>query len=119
VPLEPVALAPPSVAPPSVAPAVPPLQAVPPLPPEPPRAPEPAPVPSKVVQFVPAGPRAWNLWELERIARERSGEDALRDEERSFMLMYLRDFASADGSLPADFDDLVRESFGDVLGAVT
>ena len=27
----------------------------------------------------------------------------------------LRDFAAADGALPPDFDDLVRESFGDLL----
>ena len=29
------------------------------------------------------------------------------------MLLYLRDFASADGKLPIDFDPLVREAFGD------
>ena len=32
-------------------------------------------------------------------------------------VVYLRDFALADGSLPEEFDDLVRESFGDVVGA--
>jgi hypothetical protein len=31
--------------------------------------------------------------------------------------MYLREFANADGVLPADFDAVVRESFGDVLDA--
>ena len=30
--------------------------------------------------------------------------------------MYLRDYAGPDGTLPIDFDELVRESFGDVLG---
>jgi outer membrane biosynthesis protein TonB len=63
-------------------------------------------------------PQQWNLWELERIARERSGTDAARDEERSFILMYLREFADADGVLPTSFDTIVRESFGDVLDAV-
>src|SRR5918912_8970 len=64
------------------------------------------------------GPREWNLWDLERIARDTAGNDVARDEERSYILMYLRDFADADGILPADFDGVVRESFGDVLDGV-
>src|SRR4029079_14903453 len=40
-----------------------------------------------------AEPREWNLWELERVTREAAGADAARDEERSFLLMYLREFA--------------------------
>ena len=63
------------------------------------------------------GPREWNLWELERLARDRSGDDVGRDEERTFLLMYLREFANPDGVLAADFDSVVRESFGDVLDA--
>jgi hypothetical protein len=63
-------------------------------------------------------PQRWNLWELERVAREQSGADAARDEERSFLLIYLREFADADGVLPTSFDTIVRESFGDVLDAV-
>ena len=39
------------------------------------------------------------------------------DDERSFLLVYLRDFATAEGTLPVDFDGLVRESFGELLGA--
>ena len=35
----------------------------------------------------------------------------------SYLLMYLREFANADGVLPADFDGVVRETFGDVLDA--
>jgi hypothetical protein len=66
----------------------------------------------------PAEPREWNLWELERASREAAGSDVARDEERSFLLMYLREFADPDGMLPATFDPLVRETFGDVLGAV-
>ena len=50
--------------------------------------------------------------------REQSGADVARDEERSFLLMYLREFASPDGVLPVDFDAVVRESFGDALDAI-
>jgi outer membrane biosynthesis protein TonB len=89
-----------------------------PPPPPAPVVPEPEP---RVVAFTARSlgvPRQWNLWELERIAREQGGTDAERDEERSFLLMYLREFADADGVLPASFDSIVRESFGDVLDAV-
>ena len=86
-------------------------------------APEPEPEPPPAVEPVvplPVGPepREWNLWELERVTREAAGADAARDEERSFLLMYLREFADPDGMLPVTFDPLVRETFGDVLGAV-
>jgi hypothetical protein len=94
--------------------------------PEPPPAaepePEPEPPPTEPEPAVtlppPAEPREWNLWELERVTREAAGADAVRDEERSFLLMYLREFADPDGMLPLDFDPLVRETFSDVLGAV-
>ena len=46
-----------------------------------------------------------------------AGDDLVRDEERSYLLVYLRDFASPDGLLPEDFDLLVRESFGDLIAA--
>ena len=62
-------------------------------------------------------PREWNVWELERLAREQVSDDAVLNEERSYLLMYLREFANADGVLPADFDGVVRETFGDVLDA--
>jgi hypothetical protein len=93
-------------------------EAVQPSAPAPPAPPEPEPT---VVAFTPRSlgvPRQWNLWELERIARDLSGTDTERDEERSFLLMYLREFADADGVLPTSFDAIVRESFGDVLDAV-
>ncbi|HEX5245598.1 MAG TPA: hypothetical protein VFW41_00570 [Gaiellaceae bacterium] len=88
--------------------------------PEPVRAPaiEPEPEPelppaAAVIRI--GGPRQWNVWDLERVAREHSGGDPVADEERTFLLMYLRDFAGADGLLPADFDDLVRQSFGGLV----
>jgi hypothetical protein len=89
--------------------------------PEPEREPEPEPEPLPAATVVPIGisaePRQWNLWDLERLTRESSGSDALIDEERSYLLMYLRDFADADGELPVDFDALVRDSFGELVGA--
>lgn len=56
-----------------------------------------------------SGRRAWNLWELDRLAREMNGDD--RAEERRLLLLHLRDFADASGYLPAEFDPLVREAF--------
>lgn len=99
------------------------IVAVPPLPPDPEPEPEPdaePEEPERVVTFLPANdsPREWNLWELERAARDHGGDDVAQNEERSYLLMYLREFAGPDGILPADFDALVRESFGDVLHSV-
>ena len=90
------------------------LVEVPPLPPE---RPEPAPIaiPTTVVELPSRGPREWNLWDLERRARERTGEDPFRDEEWAALFVYLREYASPDGMLPPEFDDLLRESFGDLL----
>jgi outer membrane biosynthesis protein TonB len=90
--------------------------------------PEPEPLPAAVAVVPPepqtvvpigvsAAPRQWNLWELERLTRESSGGDVVRDEERQFLLMYLREFADSDGQLPLDFDGLVRDSFGELVGA--
>jgi hypothetical protein len=101
--------------------------------PEPPRLvsvpePEPEPVPVLAIEPEPepeatpaaaviriGGPLQWNVWDLERVAREHAGGDPVADEERTFLLMYLRDFAGVDGLLPADFDDLVRQSFGGLV----
>jgi hypothetical protein len=74
--------------------------------------PELEPEPEPELEPEPVEPRQWNLWEIDRALRD-SGEAT---EEQEFLLMYLRDYAGPDGSLPLDFDDLVRESFGDVLG---
>ena len=109
---------------PAPSPEPPRIVAAPPLPPEPERgeeqAPEPEPEATRVVAFVSAsdGPREWNLWELERAARDHATDDVARNEERSYLLMYLREFAGPDGVLPTDFDGLVRDAFGDVLHTV-
>ena len=95
----------------------PPLIAAPPPPPEPDPEPEPEPEPEPVVAYLPANdaPREWNLWELERLVREHTTDDVARNEERSYLLVYLREFAGPDGNLPRDFDGLVRDAFGDLL----
>jgi hypothetical protein len=61
------------------------------------------------------GPRQWNIRDLEQLAREHAGSDPIADEERTFLLKYLRDFAGPDGMLPPDFDELVRQSFGGIV----
>jgi outer membrane biosynthesis protein TonB len=96
------------------------IVAVPPLPPPLEPEPEPEPEPEKVVALpvAAASPREWNLWELDRVAREHTSGDVARDEERAYLLMYLREFAGPDGVLPSDFDGLVRDAFGDVLHTV-
>jgi hypothetical protein len=84
------------------------------------RASEPAaaaPASPSVVEFRPrtTEPRQWNLWDLERIAREEVREHPERREEWSYLFLHLREFAHADGSLPTEFDGLVRESFAGML----
>jgi outer membrane biosynthesis protein TonB len=124
-PLVPAAPAEPTpAAPPESAPA--PLRPVPP-PPEPVPAPpdlEPEPAPPDLeperatVVSLPRRPgqrQEWNLWEIERLVREGLKHDPERLEESQYLLLHLRSFATADGSLPSEFDDLVRESFGAVL----
>jgi hypothetical protein len=81
----------------------------------PPEPEEIAPPESQPAPLTADGSRTWNLWDLERIARAHAIGDATRDEERSFLLMYLRDFADPDGLLSPEFDALVRESFGEAV----
>ena len=78
------------------------------------REPEPELPPAATVTHI-SGARQWNVWDLEQLAREHAGGDPIADEERTFLLMYLRDFAGPDGLLPVDFDDLVRQSFGGLV----
>jgi outer membrane biosynthesis protein TonB len=99
-----------------------PEQPTPQLRPAPEPVPEPEPVPAPQPQGAPVlafrprpdgAPREWNIWELERVADELQGEDAGRDQELAFLLLELRQFANADGQLPASFDPVVREVFGE------
>jgi hypothetical protein len=108
--------------PPPPSPARAPLRPVP--APAPPQGEPPAPEPIRpaapakgVIDMrtrVTAQPRRWNLWDLERRARE-AQRDPVRYEEWSFLFVHLRQFATPDGSLPTEFDELVRESFGELL----
>jgi hypothetical protein len=88
----------------------PPVHAAPLLEPErepaPDLAPEPEPEPS-------SAPREWNIWELQHLVRERPHDD--RHEEWAALIASLRDFARVDGTLPGEFDELVRDSFGELL----
>jgi outer membrane biosynthesis protein TonB len=100
------------------APSPPPLRPVPPPPPPPPGGPPPAAAARSVIDLrtrVTAQPRRWNLWDLERRARDEAQQHPLRYEEWSYLFVHLRQFASPDGSLPIEFDGLVRESFGELL----
>lgn len=77
------------------------------------------PPPAPIVPLQPRQERReWNLWELEQLARTTGGGDPARDEEWSFMLVYLREFERPGGSLPADFDQLVRESFPELVAVL-
>ena len=57
----------------------------------------------------------WNLWELERRAREHAGADAV-PEEWAATFRHLREFANSHGQLPSQFDSFVRESFPELTG---
>ena len=89
---------------------------------------EPAPAqperPHSLMAEIAAGPEArkaagpvggWNVWQLERLLAAQARPDPERDYERSMLLVYLREFADSDGRLPPEFDDLVRESFADLM----
>jgi hypothetical protein len=82
--------------------------------PQPERAPEPeparAPEPERERSLA---PREWNIWELQHLVRERPDDE--RHEEWVALIASLRDFARVDGTLPGEFDQLVRDSFGDLL----
>ena len=68
---------------------------------------------AEVALPAPEGPgRRWNLWELEQVAKENGTRDPARDEERALLLLTLRQFAASSGSLPSEFDPLVRDVFG-------
>lgn len=54
----------------------------------------------------------WKISQLERALRGQPNPDP----ELLYMIGYLRDYAEADGTLPAEFDELVRDAFGRVLG---
>jgi hypothetical protein len=85
--------------------------------PDPEPEPKPEPVPEPPQLGGSAGEaQEWNIWDLERLAKGGDGVATGRDEERSLLLVQLRQFARADGALPSGFDPLVRETFGELIG---
>lgn len=85
--------------------------------PEPEPEPEPEELEVPVVELPQAAhrrPEGWNLWDLERRAQELAGRDPIQDEEWSALFVSLRGYARPDGTLPHEFDVLVKESFGDL-----
>jgi hypothetical protein len=92
----------------------PPVQEPPPRKPEPRPETLPEPVTEPEPEPVSSSPRSeWNVWELQRLVRERPDDE--RHDEWAAMLVSLREYARADGTLPLEFDELVRESFGELL----
>lgn len=79
---------------------------------------EPAPVELRPVPTPPAAPPPvpagrWNIRNLDRIARD----GGPGHEELPYLVLYLRDHAAPDGTLPSSFDAVVREAFGELLSA--
>jgi hypothetical protein len=108
---------------PNEQPVRPPLRPVPAESPQPP--PEPS-IPPAAARAAPAAvvdlrrratatARRWNLWDLERLAQNELRLDPQRLQELSYLFVHMRQFASPDGTLPTEFDPLVRESLGDLL----
>ncbi len=85
-----------------------------PEPPPVPVEPTPAPEPVEAAPAAPSGGR-WNLQDLVRLVEENSDASTDRAEEWRTYLFFLRGHAAADGSLPAQFDGLVNDVFGDLL----
>jgi signal peptidase len=61
----------------------------------------------------------WNLSELESLVSAHEAEHPLRAEECGFYLEAMRDYADAAGQLPARFDWLVWDTFGEWLSEAT
>jgi colicin import membrane protein len=74
----------------------------------------PAPPPARPAEPAPVA-GGWALEELEQLVeRESRAQPDRVDEWRSY-LFYLRDYADASGRVPARFDWLIEETFGDLL----
>ena len=66
-----------------------------------------------VPQSVPARSE-WNLLELERLVEKHVAPNDPEADELECYLLYLRDHAAVDGTLPDHFDQLVWEVFGEL-----
>jgi hypothetical protein len=94
--------------------------------PEPAPVPEPKPIaapppkrprPKGTPLLRPPGARRWNVFDLQNRARSIAGADSARDEEFTFLLLYLREFADVAGDLSDDFDGFVRESLPELIAS--
>ncbi len=85
--------------------------------PTPPPVPEPTPPPAPAA----ASPRTvdgadnWNLMVLERLVSERGAEFPARHDEWLSYLFFLREYTEADGTVPARFDWLIRDTFAELI----
>lgn len=61
------------------------------------------------------GDGRFNLVTLERLVEEHRGEFPERAEEWLSYLYFLRDYAAPDGSVPASFDGLIQDTFGELV----
>lgn len=77
--------------------------------------PEPEPLPEPVPDFEPR-PSRWRLAAIEQ-AMARHPDDPAADEWAAYVI-FLRDHVEADGLLPATFDSLVTEVYGDLIARV-
>jgi capsular polysaccharide biosynthesis protein len=63
----------------------------------------------------PAGDGRWNLFALERLVEQHGEEFPDRLDEWSSYLYFLREYANPDGSVPASFDGLIEDTFGELV----
>lgn len=63
----------------------------------------------------PASEGRWNVLALDRLVEQRGHEFPDRVEEWTSYLYSLRAYATPDGSLPANFDPLIQETFGELV----
>jgi hypothetical protein len=66
------------------------------------------------VDFARSG-RGWDIWALSQLVEETPGQDPAREEERRQILYHLREHTTVDGRIPPEFEDLVLETFGDLI----
>jgi hypothetical protein len=60
---------------------------------------------------------SWSLGDLGRLVEDNASDHPELIDEWRYYLLYLREFAGPGGGLPASFDALVAEAFGDLLRA--
>ncbi|HSS73187.1 MAG TPA: hypothetical protein VLK53_06430 [Gaiellaceae bacterium] len=87
---------------------------------------KPAPIPPRAARpRAPASPprppagqrRRWNVFDLQNRASGIATTDPARQEEFTFLLLYLRELADVAGDLSEEFDEFVRESFPELVAA--